>query len=65
MLAKLDKINEEVTTQDDRDKQLKMEELKMCDDFESELYIFYDLNGDIVGASVNPHKDEREILPFV
>lgn len=65
MLAKLDKINEEVTTQDDRDKQLKMEELKMCDDFESELYIFYDLNGDIVGASVNPLKDEREILPFV
>ena len=65
MLAKLDKINEEVTTQDDRDKQLEIEELKMCDDFESELDIFYDLNGDIVGASVNPLKDEREILPFV
>ena len=65
MFAKLDKINEEVTIQDDRDKQLEMEELKMSDDFESELYIFYDLNGDIVGASVNPHKDEREILPFV
>lgn len=65
MLAKLDKINEEVTTQDDRDKQLEMEELKMCDDFESELDIFYDLNGDIVGASVNPLKDELEILPFI
>ena len=37
----------------------------MCDDFESELDIFYDLNGDIVGASVNPLKDEREILPFI
>lgn len=65
MLAKLDKINEKVKTQDDKNKQIEMEKLKMCDDFESELYIFYDLNGDIVGASVNPHKDEREILPFV
>lgn len=65
MLAKLDKINEEVKTQDDKNKQIEMEKLKMCDDFESELDIFYDLNGDIVGAGVNPHKDEREILPFI
>ena len=43
MLAKLDKINEKVKTQDDKNKQLEMEELKMCDDFESELDIFYDL----------------------